>query len=88
MTMKYKAVIFDLDGTLVDSIEDLAESMNRILEENDLPTHPRSSYYGFVGMGIKKLVINALPEARRDKEFVSNCFSRMKAYSFEFYYFS
>ncbi len=76
--MKYKAIIFDLDGTLVDSIEDLAESMNAILEEYNLPTHPSASYYGMVGMGIRKLVFNALPDSHRNDEFIDLCFSTMK----------
>lgn len=76
--MKYKAVIFDLDGTLVDSIEDLAESMNAILDEYNLPKHPADSYYGMVGMGIRKLVESALPETHRSDDFIDECFSKMK----------
>lgn len=75
--MKIKAVIFDLDGTLVNSIEDLADSMNCVLRENNLPEHPVDSYYGFVGMGIKKMVINALPVQKRIDDIIEKCFVRM-----------
>lgn len=42
--MGYKAVIFDLDGTLLDTLEDLADSMNRILHNRGLPTHPTEAF--------------------------------------------
>lgn len=76
--MKYKAVIFDLDGTLVDSIEDLADSMNKILSEHGLPVHKVDSYYGFVGMGLKRLVFNALPESHRMDSVVEDFLFKMK----------
>ena len=56
------AVFFDLDGTLLDSIEDLADSMNAVLERNGLPVHPLESYLYFVGDGAASLVDRALPE--------------------------
>lgn len=59
--MKYKAVIFDLDGTLVNSLDDLADSVNTVLEEYGYPTHPLEKYRIMVGNGIKKLVERALP---------------------------
>ena len=45
--MKISAIIFDLDGTLLDTIDDLAGSMNKVLEEHNFPTHPTSSYLYF-----------------------------------------
>lgn len=52
--------IFDLDGTLVDSLEDLAEASNKMLEELNLPTHDLNKYRYFVGNGVRKLVLRAL----------------------------
>ncbi len=75
--MGIKAIIFDLDGTLVDSIDDLADSMNTVLREMKFPEHPVSSYYTFVGMGIRKLVVDALPVFHRDEKTVEECFERM-----------
>ncbi len=57
-----KLVIFDLDGTLVNSVEDLADSVNRALVENGYSTHPIDDYYHFVGDGTKKLIERALPK--------------------------
>ncbi len=59
--MKFKAVIFDLDGTLLNTLDDLADSMNSVLEHNHLPTHPLEAYKYFVGDGIEMLVQRALP---------------------------
>ena len=55
-----KTVIFDLDGTLLDSIEDIASSMNKVLESLQLPTHKIEDYRYFVGGGISVLVENSL----------------------------
>lgn len=63
-----KLAIFDLDGTLVNSIEDLADSCNKALTQCSFPTHDLDKYYYFVGEGVKKLVIRALPEENRDDE--------------------
>ncbi|NLG88088.1 MAG: HAD family hydrolase [Clostridiaceae bacterium] len=63
--MKYKAVIFDLDGTLLDTIDDLADSMNAVLKRASLPVHDTDSYRYFVGTGIRNLVRKALPEELR-----------------------
>lgn len=65
-----KAVIFDLDGTLVNSIGDLCEGVNRALEMCGLPTHPEDAYRFMVGDGIMKLFERALPEGCRTEEMV------------------
>lgn len=63
----YKLVVFDLDGTLLDTIGDLAFSCNHALERCGFPLHDISEYYGFVGNGIMKLIERALPvESRSD----------------------
>lgn len=63
-----KLVVFDLDGTLVDSVSDLADSVNAVLEEYGFPTHETEKYYRFVGDGTMKLVERALPSDVSDKE--------------------
>ena len=55
-----KTIIFDLDGTLLDSIEDIAFSMNKVLESLELPAHKIEDYKYFVGGGVDVLVENAL----------------------------
>lgn len=57
-----RAVIFDLDGTLVDSLEDLADCTNTALAANSLPVHPLEPYKYFVGMGLENLIRSAVPK--------------------------
>lgn len=59
--MKFKAVIFDLDGTLLDSLQDLANTLNSVLAGNDLETHTQETIRHLVGYGMSALVRNALP---------------------------
>ncbi len=66
-----KLVIFDLDGTLLDTIEDLANSVNYALEQYNFPTHPVENYRFFIGNGVNKLLERALPEDKRNTDFVS-----------------
>ena len=56
-----KLAIFDLDGTLLNTINDLADSCNYILQKNNFPTHPVDSYKYFVGNGMSKVIERALP---------------------------
>ena len=60
--MNYKGVIFDLDGTLVNSLTDLANSVNTVLTEYNLPTHDMECYKYLVGNGIIKLLDRSLPQ--------------------------
>jgi phosphoglycolate phosphatase len=64
--MKLRAILFDLDGTLLDTLEDLADCTNRSLARLGLPAHPAESFRYFVGDGIENLARRALPEDRRD----------------------
>lgn len=63
--MKYKLVIFDLDGTLVDTIADLGAAANAALAAKGLPQHSLEAYRGMVGNGVRKLMERAMPEAMR-----------------------
>lgn len=76
--MNYKAVIFDLDGTLLDSLEDLADSMNAVLESAGYPVYDIESYKYFVGDGMEKLVSRTLPEKCRDIEIIKKYTEKMK----------
>lgn len=67
---KTKLVIFDLDGTLLDTIGDLAASCNHTMEQCGHPAHPTDAYRAFVGNGIAKLVERALPAECRAAEYV------------------
>ena len=71
-----KTVIFDLDGTLLDSIEDIASSMNKVLESLQLPTHKIEDYKYFVGGGVDILVENAL--SNQSKEIKYEVIKRFK----------
>ncbi len=73
-----RAIIFDLDGTLLDTLSDIADSMNEVLARFGLPLHERDTYPAFVGGGIDVLVYRALPEDRRDEATVFRAVAAMK----------
>ncbi len=77
--MSFKAVIFDLDGTLLDTIEDLGDSMNSVLARNGYPVHDTEAYKYFVGDGVRALVQRALPENKRTAEEIDRSVSAMQA---------
>ena len=56
------AVIFDLDGTLIDSVEDIANAVNDVLKELDFPTHDIEFYKRNIGGGINDLIQSSLPK--------------------------
>lgn len=60
-----KAVIFDLDGTLLDTLQDLGDSGNAVLEARGFPTHPIEAYRTFIGNGMLNLVRDIFPEEHR-----------------------
>lgn len=60
--MNYEMIVFDLDGTLVDSIPDIADVYNSILLREGFPVYPENDYRGFVGWGLKKALKLVLPE--------------------------
>jgi phosphoglycolate phosphatase len=60
----FDLVLFDLDGTLVDSAPDIVQALNATLAEAGLPTHPPAAVRGFVGDGAAKLIERALSAAR------------------------
>lgn len=88
----YKCVIFDLDGTLLDSLYDLGDSVNRALQKFNLPIHPYESYKHFVGNGRTKLIERAMGKyaddkklfemvtAEYDKNYLAHCLDKSKPY--------
>ncbi len=76
--MSHRAVLFDLDGTLLDTLEDLADSTNAALVRLGFPPHPLEPYKYFVGDGVVNLVTRALPEGNRDEGTVAKAVALMR----------
>jgi phosphoglycolate phosphatase len=75
--VKFKAVLFDLDGTLLDTLQDIADSTNQALCQLGFPQHELESYRYFIGDGREALAMRALPEQHRDKAMVSQTVARI-----------
>ena len=76
--MRFKAVIFDMDGTLLDTLESLAGAMNAVLRKWGFSPHPVEQYRYFVGNGVEELVRRALPEDARSPERVTEGTAAMR----------
>jgi phosphoglycolate phosphatase len=73
------AILFDLDGTLLDTLEDIGNSMNRTLSRLGFPIHPIATYKQFVGEGMTMLARRALPnEVSADAAVVAGCVAFMR----------
>ena len=68
MNTKYKSVIFDCDGTLIDTLEDIAAAVNQALDMHGFPTLQTEEYRSKVGCGLVKTAAFALPEGARTDE--------------------
>lgn len=88
---KYKTVIWDLDGTLLDTLDDLKDSVNTSLEEYGYPARTKQEIRSFVGNGIRKLVELSVPNGENNPDFdkifkffklhyEKNCNNKTKAY--------
>ena len=77
--MNRRAVIFDLDGTLLDTLEDLADSGNRTLARLGFPTHPVEAYRYFIGDGVDILIRRMLPEDRHNEETIAEVATAYRA---------
>jgi len=71
-----RPVIFDLDGTLLDTLLDIANAANDCLVEEGAPIHTPDAYRFFVGEGVQVLMGRVLPEDRRDAETIARCVAR------------
>ena len=70
--MKYLAAIFDMDGTLINSLEDLADSVNEAMDHYGFAHHTLEEYRYFVGNGARKLIKRSIPKDKaQDEDFVS-----------------
>ena len=65
----YNVYIFDLDGTLLDTLHDLASSVNYALQTHDMPTHSVDAIRGFVGNGVRLLMERAVPDGAQNPQF-------------------
>jgi len=70
---QFKAVLFDLDGTLLDTLRDLANSYNRVLNNMGFPEHPIEAYRTFVGDGARMCITRALPVESRNNRIIDHC---------------
>jgi phosphoglycolate phosphatase len=68
--MKFRCVIFDLDGTLVDTIDDITTAANHALTKHSFPSQTRETYLQLVGNGWRNLITLSLPEDARDEKTV------------------
>ena len=79
MTKRY--AIFDLDGTLLDTLDDLTDSMNYLLGKHNFPLRTRNEVRNFVGNGVRKLVERAIPtEYKADDEFIDKFYNDFSLY--------
>jgi phosphoglycolate phosphatase len=73
MKVSYEAILFDLDGTLLDTLNDLSNAVNRVLAQHGFPIHQQEAYRYFVGDGAKMLMTRALPEHQRHENTIQTC---------------
>ena len=78
--MKPKLVIFDLDGTLLDTIDDLKEAVNHAMGLRGFPTFTREEVMAMVGHGARNLMRKALPVGHKDDDMVDAAYNDFKAY--------
>jgi len=71
--MTYRAIIFDLDGTLLNTLEDIGDATNHALSERGFPTHDMDAYRSFICDGAGVLIERALPFGERNQETIRSC---------------
>ena len=75
--MSYTSIIFDLDGTLLDTLDDIAESVNSVLISHRFPLHSNESYKLFLGNGLYNLISKSVPE-NTAKSVIQDCSEAFK----------
>lgn len=78
--MKYKLAIFDLDGTLLDTLDDLGAAVNHAMQLRGFPLHSRDEYMKMVGHGARNLMQQALPDDHKDDDMVEAAYNDFRAY--------
>ncbi len=77
--MQFDGAIFDLDGTLANTLEDLADALNRVLVGQGLRARGNAWYKRMIGHGIRQLVSDALPPRERTAQTIATCYEAMIA---------
>ena len=80
--MTYRTFVFDLDGTLLDTLHDLAGSVNYALRTHGMPEHSLDDVRRFVGNGVRRLMERAVPEGAQNPQFDA-CFATFRQYYLE-----
>ena len=78
ITMHHSLLIFDLDGTLLDTVDDIGTAANQVLQELGYPSHPLSAYQEFVGSGVAVLFQRALPDKNPEQSVIDECLIRFE----------
>jgi phosphoglycolate phosphatase len=73
-----RAIIFDLDGTLLDTLQDLVDSANAALTQMGHPTHTTAEYRRFIGRGIRELAVSILPDGVTTEDEISRCLTEFR----------
>ena len=66
---RYDTVVFDLDGTLLDTLADLTDSVNAVMRQFRIPEHTMDDVRRFVGNGIRKLIERAIPQGSENPDY-------------------
>ena len=69
MSKRYETIIFDLDGTLLDTLDDLMDAVNYSLNQCGMPVRSREEIRRFVGNGIRVLMERAVPDGKENPQF-------------------
>jgi len=78
LAMKFQAAVFDLDGTLLDTLDDIADAMNAALGRMGFPGHETAAYKYLTGDGARALAERSLPDSARDEVTITACVQELR----------